>query len=191
MEETERWAFVEMRGTRMPRGTELTEYALLDGGVLAEALLPDAPNHTEAKALVDAVRSGAMAGCTTSGALGGLYARLARGGGASPDDVARQVRALVEPPSALLVLISGLEASLQMLELAGRHNLGPEHLHTARDAATALAAGVSTVYTYDVEAWEPFLADGLHIGGPSSVMARWFRMPGAAGQSPVSGTDRT
>ena len=108
-----------------------------------------------------------------------------------PDDVARQVRALVEPPSALLVLISGLEASLQMLELAGRHNLGPEHLHTARDAATALAAGVSTVYTYDVEAWEPFLADGLHIGGPSSVMARWFRMPGAAGQSPVSGTDRT
>ncbi len=172
-------------GIGMPRGTELTEYALLDGGVLATALLPGAPNHVEAKSLLDAVRAGALAGCTTSGALGGLYATLSRSGDGPLDDIARQVRALVEPPSSLLVLISGLEASLKMLELAARHALAPERLHTARDAATALAAGVSIVYTYDVDAWEPFLADGLHIGGPSSVMARWFRRPGSESRKPA------
>ena len=173
----------------MPRGTELTEYALLDTGVLTAAMLPAHPNHPEAKALVDAVCGGAMAGCTTSGALGGLYASLSNAGGMSREEIARKVRELVEPPSALLVLISGLEASLKMLELAARHGLKPEHLHTARDAATALAAGVAIVYTYDVDAWEPFLAEGLHIGGPSSVMSRWFRKPGAAtgGTIPVSG----
>ncbi len=175
-------------GIAMPRGTELTEYALLDTGVLTAALLPNHPHHVEAKALVDAVCGGVLAGCTTSGALGGLYASLSRTGGMSREEIARKVRGLVEPPSALLVLISGLEASLKMLELASRHALSPERLNTARDAATALAAGVAIVYTYDVEAWQPFLAEGLHIGGPSSVMARWFRKPGASsrGTGPTS-----
>jgi len=36
----------------------------------------------------------------------------------------------------------------------------------------ALLAGVRGVHTYDVDDWEPFAADGLHISGHPSTLAR-------------------
>lgn len=39
-------------------------------------------------------------------------------------------------------------------------------------AATALAAGVTCVYTYDVDDWKLFASDGLTIAGPPSTLPR-------------------
>jgi predicted nucleic acid-binding protein len=43
-------------------------------------------------------------------------------------------------------------------------------VHDARHAATALVAGISEVYTYDVEDWKAFQTDGITISGPPSVL---------------------
>ena len=58
------------------------------------------------------------------------------------------------------------------MELASLHNLTARRIHDVRHAAAALAAGVTTVYTYDVEDWKLFAGDGLAIVGPPSAMAR-------------------
>jgi len=58
-----------------------------------------------------------------------------------------------------------------MLELAEKNCLTARRIHDARHAATALIAGVSRVYTYDVDDWKMFLPDGLTIAGPDSALA--------------------
>jgi predicted nucleic acid-binding protein len=82
------------------------------------------------------------------------------------------VRLLVEPPSAIAVLSDGLEVALRTLELAAQHQLTARRVHDARHAATALAHGIMSVYTYDVEDWQFFEADGLRITGPTTTMNR-------------------
>ena len=57
-----------------------------------------------------------------------------------------------------------------MLALAAKHKLTARRVHDARHAATALAAGVTKVYTYDVGDWQVFAADGIQAIGPPSVV---------------------
>jgi hypothetical protein len=44
-------------------------------------------------------------------------------------------------------------------------------IHDARHAATALVAGVSQVYTYDVEDWRVFESDGVRLAGLPSALS--------------------
>jgi predicted nucleic acid-binding protein len=85
---------------------------------------------------------------------------------------AEAVRLLVEPPSTLVVLAEGLDVGLRTLALAARHQLTGRRIHDARHAAAALVAGVTAVYTYDVDDWGDFALDGLQIVGPPSTMVR-------------------
>ena len=64
-------------------------------------------------------------------------------------------------PDEIQILPDGLSAALKTMELASLHNLTARRIHDARHAAAALAAGVTTVYTYDVEDWKLFAGDGL------------------------------
>jgi hypothetical protein len=61
---------------------------------------------------------------------------------------------------------------LRTLALAAHHQLTARRIHDARHAATALVAGIMSVYTYDIEDWQVFGADGLRIVGPPTTMAR-------------------
>jgi predicted nucleic acid-binding protein len=76
---------------------------------------------------------------------------------------------LVEPPSAIQVLSTSVEAGLLMLDLAAEHGLTARRTHDARHAATALA-GVTRVYTYDIADWQAFATHGLEVSGPKSVL---------------------
>jgi len=51
-------------------------------------------------------------------------------------------------------------------------DLTARRIHDARHAAAALAAGVTTVYPYDVDDWKLFAGDGLSIAGPLSAITR-------------------
>ncbi len=76
----------------------------------------------------------------------------------------------MEPPSAIKILPEGFEASLKMLELAGKYKLTARRVHDARHAATALTNGVQLIYTYDVSDWEVFRPEGLTIIGPPGAL---------------------
>lgn len=115
-----------------------------------------------------------MATCTTTRALSEVYGALTWEGVRPPYDPETAVeadRALVEPPSAIRVLAEDLAALLLALELAVAHHLTAHRVHDARHAATALLAGVRSVYTYDFRDWRIFEEDGLIIAGPPSVLA--------------------
>lgn len=148
---------------------------LLDAGVLIGALLRGDPRYAESRSVVEVARRGELRACVTTSILSEVYAALTWAGAQppqTPEDAARAVRLLIEPPSAIIVLSDGLEAALKMLELVEHCHLTARRVHDARHAATAWAAGVVEVYTYDVEDWQVFVPYGLRIAGPASTLAR-------------------
>jgi predicted nucleic acid-binding protein len=88
----------------------------------------------------------------------------------APAEAAEAVRLLVEPPSAIVVLMGGIAVALRTLALAAKYQLTARRVHDARHAASALVAGITSVYTYDIEDWQVFEADGLHIVGPPTTL---------------------
>lgn len=157
----------------MPSTTKMSERVLLDAGVLIGALMKGDQRHSEARPLVEAARSGDLPSCTTTGILSEVYAALTWQGAQppqSPEAAAKAVRLLVDAPSAILVLSTGLEASVRMLELASRFRLTARRIHDARHAEIALESDVVKVDTYDVDDWRLFEPDGLRIVGPPSML---------------------
>ena len=150
-----------------------SEPALFDAGMFIAALLTGDPRHAEARPLVEAARRGMLSACTTTGILSEVYAALTWQHAQpphSPEQAAQAVRLLVEPPSTIRVLPDGAEQALRMLELAESHQLRARRVHDARHAAAALVVGITSVFTYDADDWAAFETDGLHIGGPPSVV---------------------
>lgn len=113
-----------------------------DAGPFIGALFITDPRHAEAFPLVEAARLGQILACTTTGVLSE---------GILPDSVA---------------------AALKTMELASAHNLAARRIHDAGHAAAALAAGVLTVCTYDVDDWKLFESDGRSIVGVASSLQR-------------------
>jgi predicted nucleic acid-binding protein len=152
-----------------PRGV------LFDAGVFIGALLKGDLRRTEARPLVERARRGEFRACTTVGILSEVYGALTWEKAEprhDPAEAAQAVRLLEEPPSAIVVLNENLAGALKTLELAAKHQLTARRVHDARHAATALVAGVRSVYTYDAEDWQVFASDGLHIVGPPSTITR-------------------
>jgi predicted nucleic acid-binding protein len=150
-------------------------HVLIDAGVFIGALLTGDPRHAEARPLVEQARRGEFASCTTAGILSEVYGALTWEK-AEPrhdlEEAAQAVRLLVEPPSAIAVLNESLGVALKTLALAAKYRLTARRVHDARHAAAALEAGVTSVYTYDVDDWRVFEADGLQITGPPTIVAR-------------------
>lgn len=69
------------------------------------------------------------------------------------------------------ILPDSQDAAVRMLELAAKYQLRARRVHDARHAAAAIVAGVTSVFTYDVEDWESFESDGLKIAGPTTTLA--------------------
>jgi len=150
------------------------ESVLIDAGVFIGALLKGDLRHAEARPLVEQARQGTVPACTTTGILSEVYGALTWEQAVprhAPAEAAEAVRLLVEPPSAIIVLTDGIEVTLRTLALAAKHQLTARRVHDARHAATALVAGITSVYTYDIDDWQVFEADGLCIVGPSTTMA--------------------
>jgi len=148
---------------------------LFDAGLFIGALLADDMRHTEARPLVEAARRGELAVCTTTGILSEVYAALTwiqAQPRHSPEEAANAVRLLIEPPSAIEILSESLDATLKMLDLAKKHGLTARRIHDARHAAIALTAGITQIYTYDIEDWKHFSSEGLIISGPASVLSQ-------------------
>lgn len=143
-----------------------------DAGMFIGALLRGDARHQEARALVEAARRGEICACTTVGILSEVYAALTWVGAKpphTPDEAAEAIRALVDPPSKIQVLNTGLAVALEMLNLVETHRLTARRTHDAKHAATALVAGIHRVYTYDSKDWSAFEEDGLSIAGPPSI----------------------
>jgi len=153
--------------------TTMGDVILFDAGLFIAALLSGDPRHVEAYPLVEAARRGTLSVCTTVGILSEVYAALTWEKAMpphAPERAAEVVRLLVEPPSAVQVLPTGIEAGLLMLDLVAEHKLTARRVHDARHAATALVAGVTRVYTYDVADWRVFVSNGIRVIGPESVL---------------------
>lgn len=151
------------------------ERVLIDAGVFIGALLKGDLRHAEARPLVEQARRGELAACTTAAILSEVYGALTWEKAEPRHDsaeAAQAVRLLVEPPSAIVVLSEDLDVALKALALAAKHKLTARRVHDARHAAAALNAGVVSVYTYDVDDWRVFAADGLRIVGPPTTMVR-------------------
>jgi predicted nucleic acid-binding protein len=141
--------------------------------MLIAALLKGDPRHTEARPLVEAARHGDVEACTTPGILSEVYGALTWEKAQprhTPEEASTAVRLLIEAPSAIRVLGEGLDVALRALELAAVHGLTGRRIHDARHGAAALAAGVYSVYTYDIEDWRRFEVDGLRVAGPPSTL---------------------
>ncbi len=130
---------------------ELLE-GLIDAGPFIGALFVTDPRYSEAFPLLEAARLGQLPACTTTGILSEVYAALTW-------YQAQPVR-------------SSQEAALIAMELAAAHNLTARRIHDARRAAAVIAAGVSRVYTYDVNDWKIFQNNGLAIAEPASSLRR-------------------
>ena len=157
---------------------EPSALALFDAGTFIAALLRGDVRHAEARAMVEAARRGDIFICTTTGILSEVYAALTWEKAQPrhpPAKAAAAVRLLVEPPSSIRVISSGLDTILLGLTLAARHKLTARRVHDARHAAEALLAGAQWVYTYDWQDWQAFERDGLKIAGPPSTLFRLGR----------------
>jgi predicted nucleic acid-binding protein len=144
------------------------------------ALLLGDSRHPEARPLVEAARRGEMPACTTTGILSEVYAALTWAQAQpphTPQEAALAIRLLVEPPSAIRVLLEDFSVAMRTLALAETHNLTARRVHDARHAATALHGGVFSVYTYDAGDWQVFRPDGLLITGPPSTLTRLNPQP--------------
>jgi predicted nucleic acid-binding protein len=151
------------------------EPVLFDAGIFIGALLQGDLRHAEARPLVERAREGLLRVSTTTGILSEVYGALTWEQAEprhTPSEAANAVRLLVEPPSSIAVLADGVEVALRTLALAAQHQLTARRVHDARHAATALVHGIRSVYTYDIEDWQVFEADGLRIAGPPTTMTR-------------------
>lgn len=149
------------------------ETVFVDAGLFIGALLGDDPRYTEARPLVESARRGEISWCTSAGVLAEVYAALTWVGAQPaqpPDTAAEAVRLLVMEPSNIRILDTGREAALKMLDLAKRYALTGRRVHDARHAATALEAGVRSVFTYDIDDWRVFEPEGIVLAGPPSVL---------------------
>jgi predicted nucleic acid-binding protein len=145
-----------------------------DAGVFFGALLKGDKRHAEARPLVEAARNGELDACTTAAVLCEVYAALTWAGAQPPHDpaeAAESVRALVDSPSRIAVLSEDVGVVAATMDLAAKHGLTARRVHDAHHAAAALCHGVDGVYTYDLQDWRCFAADGLRIAGPLSVVA--------------------
>ena len=160
---------VEAEGPRDPAR------ALIGAGVFIGALLAGDPRHEEARPLVEQARRGDFPACTTAGILSEVYGALTWEGAQprhDPGEAAQAVQLLVQPPSAITVLSEALDTALRALALAAQHGLTARRVHDARHAAAALGAGVQAVFTYDLQDWTVFGADGISVIGPPTTLAR-------------------
>ena len=152
------------------------EPLFFDAGMFIGALLDGDPRHSEARPLVEAARQGKIRACTTAGVLCEVYAGLTWVGAQpphAPQEAAHAIELLVKPPSAIHILPEkGLETLLDILSLATIHRLTARNVHDARHAATALAWGITSVYTYDPADWNRFETSGLRIEGPPSTLLK-------------------
>lgn len=151
-----------------------SDWVFSDAGVFIGALLSGDSRHAEARPIVEAARRGSFAACTSVGVLAEVYAALTWIGSQPPQTpkmASYAVKLLVESPSAIQVLETGLEAGKKMLELAANHQLTARRVHDARHVATALLTGVRHVFTYDVDDWQVFQPDGIVITGPESQVS--------------------
>jgi predicted nucleic acid-binding protein len=158
-----------------PVDDDVREHVLLDAGVFIGALLRGDPRHEEARSIVEGARHGMVLAATTPGILSEVYGALTweRARPRHPaTEAADAVRLLVEPPSAIVVLVEDRAVLLQALALAVSHGLTARRVHDARHAAAALSAGITRVLTYDADDWKAFEQDGLLITGPESTLAR-------------------
>ena len=149
------------------------ESVLMDAGMFIGALLTGDPRHAEARPLVEQARQGILPACTTTSILSEVYGALTWEHAVprhTPAAAAEAVRLLVEPPSAIVVLTGGIAVALRTLALAAKYQLTARRIHDARHAASALVAGIMSVYTYDIEDWQVFESDGLHIAGPPTTL---------------------
>ena len=150
------------------------ELHLFDAGMFIGALLMGDPRHEEARQIVEAARRGEVPACTTSGILSEVYAGLTWVHATpphSPEEAARAVAALVQPPSSIRVLPDdGLQTTLRTIAMAAACGLTARNVHDARHAAIALEAGVNSVFTYDPDDWRRFELFGLSIAGPFSTL---------------------
>lgn len=152
---------------------------LFDAGMFIGGLLEGDPRHAEARPLVEAARRGEIQVCTTAGILSEVYGALTWEKAEprhEPREAAEAVRLLVEAPSSIRVLAVAYNEALMTLDLSASHHLTARRVHDARHAAAALLAGVQSVYTYDVEDWQAFEADGVRIIGPPSSVTRLARL---------------
>ena len=162
----------------MPSTSDAETPVLFDAGVFIAALLNGDPRHSEARPLVEAARRGELQACTTAGILSEVYGALTWEKAQpchAPEEATQAVRLLVEAPSAIRILDEGYEVALYALKLAATHSLRARRIHDARHAASALVAGVGTVFTYDPRDWKLFESDGLQISGPASTIERLER----------------
>jgi predicted nucleic acid-binding protein len=153
----------------------LTVRVLIDAGVFIGALLTGDPRHAEARPLIEQARQGALRACTTAGILSEVYGVLTWEKAEpclDPVTAGEAVRLLVEPPSVVMVLNEGSAVGLRTLALAAKRQLTGRRIHDARHAAAALVAGITAVYTYDVDDWRISVDDGLRIVGPPSAMSQ-------------------
>ncbi|MBF0239739.1 MAG: type II toxin-antitoxin system VapC family toxin [SAR324 cluster bacterium] len=151
------------------------EWILFDAGLFIGALLKDDERHMESRPLVEAARHGKIQACTTTGILSEVYAALTWVGAKpphTPEEASVAVGLLIEPPSQIKILSAGVEATLKMLELARKHELRARRVHDARHAAIALISEVNIVYTYDMDDWNEFESEGIHIIGPPSIIMK-------------------
>ncbi len=139
-----------------------------DAGIFIGALLGGDGRYHEARPLVEAARNENLSVCTSTGILSEVYATLTWINAQpphSPTEAANAVRLLVESPSEIKILPDNLYITFIMLELAEKHRLTARRRH----AAIALKAGITKVFTYDINDWKVFEPDGLLISGPPSI----------------------